>query len=989
MTKRFATLFIFILFCFRILLSASTCPVKTKYLNNLPQYVQYHKTPECFCIAENNKTATICVSTEDFAGVKRAAEDLCNDIERVTGTKAKIAITEKPDSGAIIIGTIGKSKLIDKLIKNKKLDISDIKGKWESFVIQTTDGNLIIAGSDKRGTIYAIYDISEKIGVSPWYWWADVPARKSDKLYVKQGRYMQPSPKVKYRGIFINDEWPSFGGWAKARFGGINSKMYIHLFELLLRLKANFFWPAMWDSAFNEDDTLSPQMADMYGIIMGTSHHEPMMRAHKEYVRRKSIIGPWDYNINQNNIDNFFKEGIERNKTYENIITIGMRGDGDVAMGTGDDASNIKTLSKVINNQREIIKDIYKTDASNVPQLWAIFTEVQRYYDKGFNVPDDVLLLFCDNNWGYIRRTGPANELNRKGGMGLYYHIDMNGGPWNDRWVNTTTIPKLREQLGLAYNTGIDDLWIINVGDLKPKEIPIDFIMRYAWNPDAITADDTENYTKAWAAQNFGDTLADDIAYIVSRYPKYNLWRKAEVQRPGIFSAVNHHETERVDSLWEELKVKAENIRRQIPKEYDDAYFQLVYYPAVASAGVAQMFNAVTMNNLYAKQQRQLANRYAEKARILFEKDSCLTRYYNDTLADGKWKNMMSDKHIGYTHWYMPERDSLPQLLTVTSLNAPAMGINIEGSIKAAAKDTLPTFDVLLDQSYYIDIFNRGIGCLKYHARTNKPWVKLSKEDGSVYTEERIYASIDWNKLGNGQHTATITVSTDDSLSEITVNAVKEDFPVTDKTFYGNFSGNEFSIPAYMYTTNIKGRNNSWKFIPDLGRGKGCMAATDVTAEPTDTADSPKLEYTILLPDSQDVTICIGILPTQDICPERGLRLALCLDDNPPITLDARQGLVDIFDEYTPKNLAMSKNLKPLPKMATDIKLTGYGEPMRNEVFDNIRWLTTHLNKEKGGLHKLNIYMVDPEIVIERIVINPDNRYPSYFGAPAKAITQQ
>lgn len=989
MTKRFATLFIFILFCFRILLSASTCPVKTKYLNNLPQYVQYHKTPECFCIAENNKTATICVSTEDFAGVKRAAEDLCNDIERVTGTKAKIAITEKPDSGAIIIGTIGKSKLIDKLIKNKKLDISDIKGKWESFVIQTTDGNLIIAGSDKRGTIYAIYDISEKIGVSPWYWWADVPARKSDKLYVKQGRYMQPSPKVKYRGIFINDEWPSFGGWAKARFGGINSKMYIHLFELLLRLKANFFWPAMWDSAFNEDDTLSPQMADMYGIIMETSHHEPMMRAHKEYVRRKSIIGPWDYNINQNNIDNFFKEGIERNKTYENIITIGMRGDGDVAMCTGDDASNIKTLSKVINNQREIIKDIYKTDASNVPQLWAIFTEVQRYYDKGFNVPDDVLLLFCDNNWGYIRRTGPANELNRKGGMGLYYHIDMNGGPWNDRWVNTTTIPKLREQLGLAYNTGIDDLWIINVGDLKPKEIPIDFIMRYAWNPDAITADDTENYTKAWAAQNFGDTLADDIAYIVSRYPKYNLWRKAEVQRPGIFSAVNHHETERVDSLWEELKVKAENIRRQIPKEYDDAYFQLVYYPAVASAGVAQMFNAVTMNNLYAKQQRQLANRYAEKARILFEKDSCLTRYYNDTLADGKWKNMMSDKHIGYTHWYMPERDSLPQLLTVTSLNAPAMGINIEGSIKAAAKDTLPTFDVLLDQSYYIDIFNRGIGCLKYHARTNKPWVKLSKEDGSVYTEERIYASIDWNKLGNGQHTATITVSTDDSLSEITVNAVKEDIPATDKTFYGNFSGNEFSIPAYMYTTNIKGRNNSWKFIPDLGRGKGCMAATDVTAEPTDTADSPKLEYTILLPDSQDVTICIGILPTQDICPERGLRLALCLDDNPPITLDARQGLVDIFDEYTPKNLAMSKNLKPLPKMATDIKLTGYGEPMRNEVFDNIRWLTTHLNNEKGGLHKLNIYMVDPEIVIERIVINPDNRYPSYFGAPAKAITQQ
>lgn len=300
---------------------------------------------------------------------------------------------------------------------------------------------------------------------------------------MRPGTYTDGEPAVKYRGIFINDEWPSFGGWANNHFGGINSKMYSTIFELLLRLKANYFWPAMWASAFNEDDCMSPVVADKMGIVMGTSHHEPMMRSHREYLNRKNDVGPWDYNTNKKNLDNFFHEGMSRNKEYDNLVTIGMRGDGDVAMGKGDDADNMKTLSKVIKGQRDIIKDIYGREDA-VPQLWAIFTEVQRYYDAGFRVPEDVTLLFCDNNWGYIRRIGTDLERKRKGGAGLYYHIDMNAGPWNDRWVNTTTIPKLREQLNLAYKTGLDRIWIINVGDLKPKEIPIDFIMEYAWNPE-------------------------------------------------------------------------------------------------------------------------------------------------------------------------------------------------------------------------------------------------------------------------------------------------------------------------------------------------------------------------------------------------------------------------------------------------------------------------------------------------------------------------
>lgn len=320
-------------------------------------------------MAAEGKAATLCVSSADWDGVVRAAGDLVNDIRMVSGATPRLVQEDSPVSRSVIIGTIGHSPLIDKMVEEGRLDVSAVKGKWESFFIQTVGGNLVVAGSDKRGTIYGIYDISEKIGVSPWYWWADVPVRKSPSLYVAAGRYVQPSPKVKYRGIFINDEWPSFGGWASGKFGGLNSKMYAHLFELLLRLKANYFWPAMWATAFNEDDPENPVLADRYGIIMGTSHHEPMMRAHKEYTKRREEVGAWDYATNKKNLDKFFRDGLERNKRFDNLITIGMRGDGDVPMGKGDDEENMNVLRDVVAGQRQIIKEVYGKDPSEVPQL--------------------------------------------------------------------------------------------------------------------------------------------------------------------------------------------------------------------------------------------------------------------------------------------------------------------------------------------------------------------------------------------------------------------------------------------------------------------------------------------------------------------------------------------------------------------------------------------------------------------------------------------
>jgi len=779
---------------------------------------------------------TITYDPLDWKGVRMAVENLRHDLKAVTGSA----------NAPVVVGTIGKSKLAKKYKQQSK----ELQGKWEQYLIFTDRGKLVIMGSDKRGTIYGIYELSRQIGVSPWYWMADAPIQKHEQLFAKSGIYTDGEPKVKYRGIFINDEWPSFGTWCKNQFGGINSKAYARIFELMLRLKANYFWPAMWDSRFNEDDPLSPQLADDMGIVMGTSHHEPMMRAHKEYVYRKDSIGAWDYATNKANLDRFFEEGLERNKAYDNLITIGMRGDGDVAMGNGNDEDNMKTLKDVVDGQREIIERVYKKPASEVPQLWAIFTEVQRYYDAGFTVPDDVTLLFCDNNWGYIRRTGPEKEQARKGGMGMYYHIDMNGGPWNDRWVNTTTAAKIREQLNLAYQTGIDRIWIINVGDLKPKEMPIDFIMHYAWNPDDYPADKIDQYMVDWARSIFGGEYAREIADIVTEYSKMNLERKPEVQRVGIYS-VETGEAQRMFNRWDELEKRTLSLSKKMPAEMQDAFYQLVEYPAVASAGVAKIYLAATLGDSITMQ-------------TLFERDKQMTDKYNKVIAGGKWDGMMLDKHIGYRMWSMPNENTLPQV------------------------------------------------------------AKPSDKNGITARETAIMA-----------HDYTRRTATDDAR---------------------------------------------WVFLPGLGRGKGNMGIEPVTAKSRPLGDGATLEYNINFSQSGKQKLALGILPTNDINPSRGLRIGVRVDDGEMQTIDARQGYVDTFNEYTKENIARSKVLKPLPRPASDIYLSGTRQRMRSEVFDNLRWLSIDLDIPTEGNHTVKVVMIDPEIVVEKLVINPDNEHPSYHG---------
>ena len=444
---------------------------------------------DCFTLIEGGKATPILLDEKDDVGIIIAVKNLQDDFRKVTGRQAELLHSVRGPR-LIVAGSL-ESRFIKELVKAKKIDITSLKGKREKYLMKAVsrpfdgvDEAWIIVGSDKRGTIYGIYELSEQIGVSPWYDWADVPVVQRKNLYIQRGKYTAGEPAVKYRGIFLNDEAPCLTGWVKHTYGTNygDHRFYARVFELILRLRGNFMWPAMWAWSFYADDPENSKTAHDMGIIMGTSHHEPMARNHQEWARKRKQYGVWDYATNQKVLDRFFREGIERVKDTEDLITIGMRGDGDAPMGGKEGADheyvnrdeyNMNLLKKVIKNQRKIIKDVTGRPADERPQVWAIYKEVQRFYDMGLRVPDDVIMLLCDDNWGNVRRLPNAEERKRPGGWGMYYHVDYVGAPRNSKWLNVTPIQNMWEQLQLTYDYGVDKLWILNVGDLKPMEYPI------------------------------------------------------------------------------------------------------------------------------------------------------------------------------------------------------------------------------------------------------------------------------------------------------------------------------------------------------------------------------------------------------------------------------------------------------------------------------------------------------------------------------------
>lgn len=627
-------------------------------------------------VTPQSQAFAIWCDEKDHKGVLSAVHNLQTDFGKVTAV-TPVLTNEKRQDIRIIIGSFDKSPLIRQLVKAGKLDAKDLKNKNEKFIITTLhapleglDGEvLLIAGSDKRGTIYGIYELSRQIGVSPWYWWADVPVARHDAIYIKKGTYTDGEPAVKYRGIFINDEWPCMGNWTTRKFGGFNSKMYVHVYELLLRLKANFLWPAMWSAAFYANDPLNSSLADEMGIIIGTSHHEPMARNHQEYARNRKEYGAWNYQTNKEGIDRFFREGIQRMKGKEEVVTIAMRGDGDAPMGADTDT---RLLEDIVKEQRKIIAEITGKPAYKTPQLWALYSEVLEYYDQGMKIPDDVMILLCDDNWGDVRRLPELNGKRHPGGYGMYYHVDLHGAPRAYQWLNMTQIQHMWEQLYLTYTYGVDKMWILNVGDLKPNEFPTDFFLNMAWNPGLFTANNLNEYTYNFCQQQFGSKYAAEAARILNLYCKYSARITAEMLDHKTYNLTNG-EFKAVTDEFLALEAHAYRQFTMLPQDMRDAYQELILFPVQAMANLYEMYYAVAMNRKLASDGDPRANEWADRVVYCFQRDAELCSHYNDHIADGKWKHMMDQTHIGYTSWDEPKNGNImPEVTRVdTSLYKP------------------------------------------------------------------------------------------------------------------------------------------------------------------------------------------------------------------------------------------------------------------------------------------------------------------------------
>jgi Glycosyl hydrolase family 115/Gylcosyl hydrolase family 115 C-terminal domain/S-layer like family, C-terminal region len=812
--------------------------------------------------------ATIWVSANDITLVKKAAALLQADMERVTGKKPPLVnqLVSQPKT-IIIIGSLQNSPIIKELVANKKINIQTIQGKWEAYSIQAIKNPmpgvanaLVIAGSDRRGTAFGVFELSKQMGISPWYWWADVPPQKKAALYFKANGIFSDAPKVKYRGIFINDEAPALSNWSKEKFGGFNHQFYEKVFELMLRLKANYLWPAMWGNAFYDDDPQNIQVAEDYGIVIGTSHHEPLMRAHDEW--RRYGKGKWNYDSNATALKTFWQQGMQR-ATNEKIVSVGMRGDGDEPM-TRETATAL--LERIVKDQRDIITNVTGKPANETPQLWALYKEVQDYYDKGMRVPDDITLLLCDDNWGNIRKLPRLNEKPRKGGYGIYYHFDYVGGPRNYKWLNTNPIPRVWEQMHLAWAYNARQIWIVNVGDIKPMEFPISFFLDYAWNPESIGPADLQRYTEKWATAQFGTQHAKAIAEIIAQYTKYNGRRKPELLNENTYHIHHYNELGTVTARYKSLAEKAEKINAQLPKEYKDAFFQLVSHPVKACANLQEMYAAVAWNHLLAKEKLLLANEYAAKAKQLYTNDSLISVQYHQ-LNNGKWNHMMAQTHIGYTNWQQPNKQVMPKLMYVSPDSAltEAGGMAME----------IPT------------------------ARNQIP----RGTTGNVFYEEEQCVSIEADHFTRAVNTAGIT----------------------------------------------------WQVLPDHGRTGSAITAFPVTANPQKPGgNGPHLEYEFYSYSADTCKINAYFSPTLNFHnTKEGLQYAISVDSK------------------APQIVSINKDVE-----------VNYTSEWNKWVADNIIIKTSRHIILTPGKHTLKYWMVNPGIVLQKLVIDFGGVRQSYLGPP-------
>lgn len=955
---------------------------------------------------------SIVVESCGYPGVRKIADKVAKDICNVVGEQPEV-ITERELGGGycksiILCATLGQSGLLRELSDQGLIDIGKLckeaeKGKAsvpkrEVYLIQRLECDfygaqniLLICGSDKRGTIYGMFSLSEYIGVSPLCYWGDVEPVHRDNIHIgKNIETVSKEPSVKYRGFFINDEWPCFGTWVNKQFGGFNAQAYDKVFELLLRMKGNYLWPAMWTASFPLDGpgSANEELADLYGVVMGYSHHEPCLRASEEW---KKVCGPdsrygseWNFYTNEQGLINYWEDALKRSGKYENIITIGMRGEYDSVM-LGPDATvteNVNLLKRIITKQKELIRQNVDRGGKEVPLLLAVYKEVEAYFYGDEQTPglkdwdglSDVICMLCEDNFGQMRTLPTEDMRNRKGGFGMYYHFDYHGAPISYEWVDSTPLSKVWEQMSQAYEYGIRDVWIVNVGDLKFHEVPLTYFMALAYDYDKWgydNPDSYEEYTRQWVQKTFPAALPDireKIGKVFTDYIAVNALRRPEALHSEIYHPCHYGETDRMLSAAKRIEdmscevMEALQEQEQTKGQYSDAYYSMIHYPAMASMNLLKMHLYAGKNHHYAHQGRTAANTYGDLTSDCIRRDRELAKEWS-AFRDGKWDGMQLAQHIGFTKWNEDDY-RYPIIAKLEAAHQPRMSVSRKDHDRTAVKNygspmtiVVPDFQYAGCDEVILEVANGGVGSVQYQITADgydgdglPDWLEVSPMQGEAELISEVSLRCVRDRLPNTPQKVRLLVSDGDTTVAVDIfgKAVQTD-GLPDGTFLEK--NGVITIGAEHFCSKKDVAKGKYTLLNGYGKYGSGLKVLPGTADFNKAEEKPEVTYRFCLEEAGEYQIDIITSPFNSVVNHRSVNI-----------------------------MVQDKTVELLP------------EDFRGGDYNDARWCAGVLDQERRcsvilpfdeGVQELTLGALEAGVVLERILIHkPSLTIPDAYLGP-------
>ncbi len=942
-----------------------------------------------FKLFQKNQCANFYIDNEADAGIRKVAETVTNDFTKVTGKTVSLKNTDcMSGEYCVVFAQYGKSSLLAELKQAGKLSLSKLKDSFEvyGYYLLTNPlpqvGNLlIIAGSDKRGTIYGMFRLSELMGVSPLCYWGDaiIPHKEEIVLSLEE-QEVSKEPSVKYRGFFINDEWPCFGNWSKDHFGGFTKEAYEHVFELLLRLKGNYLWPAMWSSSFALDgpDTASAELADLYGVVIGNSHHEPCLRASEEWdiVRGEdSIYGnAWNFSVNRDGLLRYWKDGLKRSAKWESLVTVGMRGERDSKV-LGEEATlkdNIDLLKDIIHCQKELIRDAEQETGKELPMLLALYKEVEPYYYGDSNTEglcdwdelQDVILMLCEDNYGYTRTLPDEKMRKHPAGFGMYYHLDYHGSPISYEWINSTPLSKIWEQMSQAYDYGVNQVWIVNVGDLKHNEFPLCYFMNLAYDFEkyGTKAPNTQrDYTLTFLDHHFGNQLTKEqlleAEWLLSETVRLNGMRRPEALHEGIYHPCHYQETEKMLKRAETLQNRMKDFMENLKADMKDACYSLFGFQAFATANLLMLHLYAGLNQFRASQGRKETNQLADKVRSCIAEDKRLAAEWAEFLK-GKWKGMELASHIGFTKWN-DDGCKYPVIMETEPFGKPRMQVSSADDERVYDKVYGAPMVLTIDKFMYggreafIEIANTGAGELQY--RIDMPeckWLVIDKLQGVVTNCERVTLRFEEELLEEEEATLTAYITDNDTTVKLLIKAAKKKQNLPDMTFVTGETG--FVMDARHYFKKSEPDDCKIELLKDYGIVEsGIKAYPDILD--FEKGKEPSVSYRLYVKDAMEYTCELWFAPTNP--PKRNGELFFGLRVN--------EGEA-IYENTVPKGYQAGEAID---------RIWSFGALTHRRICK----MKVNL---KEGINEIEVLLKDAGLVLERIFVYKNGKMPkaSYLG---------